>query len=380
MPPQEATLTADASDSGFVASELADVLALFDKVIERRTTVPALGCVLLNAENGRLAIYGTDLDMELSTQLPYSGPPFTALVSHRALTAAMRSIEDALGFPAFAISSDKLIIRGGAATFTLNTLKPKEYHAPTPREVIGSYELDRDVFASLIRSCRPGISTEETRYYLNGLSIVHREGEIEVAATDGHRLHVATAKVAIDKPLPQVIVPRRAVACMVALLDDQLGLFNVGVHLQPLTGVFEIGKWTLRTCFIDGTFPDYTRVVPKDFKGSFTCRCDDMISALGAAQRMRDVDWKAIKFEPKTGRLSFRAPQFARFETTVAGVSEGDPPDEIGFNPLYAQDLLRAGPDGHVTFKMGDNATPMLIEFMGDTQFFGVLMPMRVPA
>jgi DNA polymerase-3 subunit beta len=357
------------------ASELHAALRLFSKVIDRRCTIPSLECALINAGGDHLAIYGTDLDIELSCRLPYSGPSFQALVPHHTLLNSVAAI-DPQEQPEFAVTPDKFMVRAAAGSFSMSCLDVHEYHPPAATPVQGDYSIRRSDLISLIADCRPAISTEECRYYLNGLSFKHSEGVLECAATDGHRLHIKTCAIDALQPLPQVIVPTKAVRCLAALLetsDEQ----DVLVQVTAREVSFDVGNWLLRTRHIDGTYPDYSRIIPKEFKGSICTRVDPFAAALRTVESLHGDNWKPVGFEPGIGRLTYRSRDQVSFEGSIKVEVEGALPERLGFNAAYALALLNLRRGHMATVRFTDAASPFLIEFAGDDTFRAVLMPMR---
>lgn len=377
---QPDTSSAPAAESRpLTGAQLADILGVFARVIERRSTIPVLRCVELCADGRTLTIAGTDMDLFLTCRIPFTQAKFKAIVRHDALANAAEVLRN--DCPAFEVSSDRFVLRGSAGEFSIESLDDDlpEFSRAQPDVVL---DLEGAPLKRMIDLCRPAISTEETRYYLMGISIRMKDEALECAATDGHRLHVVHYPVPKpDGEMPQIILRAQAARVLSLLLQDQ-GLTPVTAEISQLRASFQIGdKWTLESKCIDGTYPDYDRVIPRGTAGTFTFAADDLSDALKTIQRVGGPDCIPARLDLKACKVSFRSNDGGVcFERCINGVVEGDVPALLGFRPRYAAEILatHANRNASMRFAGADAAAPILIDFEDVPNFFAALMPCRV--
>jgi DNA polymerase-3 subunit beta len=353
------------------------------RVIERRNTIPVLATMKVVAEKGRLVLTGTDLDMEVTTTCPAevaqaggAAMPLTAVEFLKKLPAGAQ-VE---------ITSEKgrATLKAGRSRATLNTLDVEDFpELPAVAGEAAEFPLAASSLAAMIDRVSFAISTEETRYYLNGIYLHGAACEdgplLRAVATDGHRLalHNILAPEGAS-PMPGVIVPRKAVA-EIARLIKPLGDEKVTLRVSPTRLSLTAGVTTLATKLIDGTFPDYDRVIPKDGE----CRALVDAAALDAAvARVSTVSGergRAVKFAFAAGLLTLSVTNPDTGEARDEVEAEWSaPPLEIGFNAGYVADILGALPGKAARLAMKDPGSPCLITAEGDTASLFVLMPMRV--
>jgi len=248
---------------------LLKALSHVQSVVERRTTIPILSSVLLRASAGRLALSATDMDLEIVEGVPCqieqdgrtTAPAHTLYDIVRKLREGAQIRIEASG------ERNSMVLRSGRSTFTLQSLPPEDYPVMAGGEYPHNFVLSAAELRSLIDRTRFAISTEETRYYLNGiyLHVTKNEGVpvIRAVATDGHRL----ARVELVLPegaaaMPGIIIPRKTVLELRKLVDESQD--EVQVALSETKIRFTIGEAALTSKLIDGTFPDYDRVIPSN--------------------------------------------------------------------------------------------------------------------
>jgi DNA polymerase-3 subunit beta len=366
------------------------------RVVERRNTIPVLGNVLLRAEGGQLAIRATDLDIEISTRCAatITEPGATtvpAATFHDLLRklpeGSQVSLETGGGGSGSAQrdSHTHITIRSGRSRFVLQTLPDTDFPDIAAGEMSHSFALPAEDLASMIGQVGFAVSTEETRYYLNGIYLhtVGGTGEALVAvATDGHRLARRTHPCpAGAEGMPGIIVPRKAVG-EIARLIEKLGNQPVEISLSTTKLRVETPDATFLTKLIDGTFPDYERVIPKG---------NDKHAVLDAAELVAAVD-RVATISSERGRavkLSFADSSLAIEVTNPdAGTARDeveadytDEPLEIGFNARYLADILGvliASGTGSVTMQLGSAGSPTILQASKAADLLIVLMPMRV--
>jgi DNA polymerase-3 subunit beta len=367
-----------AESPALTGERLGQVLGVFSHVIDRRTSIPALSCVRMIADGKTLEISGTDLDHELTCKLPYGGPAFETLVPHHSLAAAVSAFGTEQ--PGFFSSPSELIVRGAAGVFCISAYNGKDLVRSKRQPPTATLEVARENLMRSLNLCRPAISTEETRYYLMGISLKLLNGRLELAATDGHRLHLTNCPLlSVDGEMPQVILRDRAIRCLLAVHTTETDDEAVLAELTPSRGVFALGLWTLETKFIDGTYPDYNRIIPDESVGSLNFLADDFAATLKTIRRLGGQDIKRVALDPIEGCISYVDPEATCFSRPLVAEHQGEVPAAVGLNARYAEEILKTHPHSRATIGFGATAEkPMLFRFDGDDDFLAILMPMRL--
>jgi len=351
-------------------------------VVERRNTIPILSNVLIEATaEGTLRLMATDLDLQVVEVVPAAiDQPGAITVSAHTLFDIARKLPEGSQVQLSA-TEGKMLVVAGRARFNLQTLPKDDFPMIAEGELPTRFELPAETLKQLIDKTRFAISTEETRYYLNGIFFhVHDEGSpvLKAAATDGHRL----ARVTIARPdgaegMPDIIIPRKCVGELRKLLDEVDG--SVDISLSSTKIRFGLGTAILTSKLIDGTFPDYNRVIPT---------ANDKLLKLDPKSFMEGVDRVATIASEKTRAvkmaldrdkitLSVTSPE----NGTAAEEVPGDytaPGFEIGFNARYLLDILGQIEGDMVEVHLADAAAPTLIRENDKASALYVLMPMRV--
>ena len=359
-------------------------LSHVQSVVERRNTIPILSNVLLEATaEGSLRLMATDLDLQIneSVAAAVDQPGATTVSAHTLFDIARKLPEGAQ--VSLAAADGRMTIVAGRARFSLGTLPRDDFPVIAEGELPTQFEMPVEALKQIVDKTRFAISTEETRYYLNGIFLhVSEEGGsqpvLKAAATDGHRL----ARVTLPRPegasgMPDVIVPRKCVGELRKLLDEVDG--SVGVSLSATKIRFDLGQAVLTSKLIDGTFPDYSRVIPTG---------NDKILKLDPGSFMEGVDrvstiatekTRAVKMALDRDKitLSVTSPENGTAAEEVPGEYVAAP-FEIGFNSRYLMDILGQIDGDVVEVHLADAAAPTLIRENDKAPALYVLMPMRV--
>jgi DNA polymerase-3 subunit beta len=359
-------------------------LSHVQSVVERRNTIPILSNVLLRAEDGKLSLSATDMDLEMVATVASQGvrPGATTAPAHT-LYDIVRKLRDGSQIE-FDASGDKgaMMLRSGRSTFTLACLPPEDYPLMTGGELAHNFTLSAADLKRLIDRTRFAISTEETRYYLNGI-FLHAAKSNDVAmlravATDGHRL----ARMEIPLPegaagMPGVIVPRKTVTELRKLLDelDQ----DVSIALSDTKIRFTFGSTVLTSKLIDGTFPDYDRVIPTGNDRILEVECKSFAEAVDRVSTISTEKSRAVKLTIERGSLTLSATSPENGTATEEiEVSYTAAPLEIGFNSRYLLDIAEQIEGEGARFALADAASPTIVRDTTDGSALYVLMPMRV--
>ena len=353
-------------------------LSHVQSVVERRNTIPILSNVLLEAGEGVLRLMATDLDLQINEQVQAAvDQPGATTISAHTLFDIARKLPDGSQV-SLSAADGRMAITAGRARFSLGTLPRDDFPIIAEGELPTSFEISAELLKQIIDKTRFAISTEETRYYLNGIFLHVADDVLKAAATDGHRL----ARVTVPRPdgaeqMPDVIVPRKCIAELRKLLDEVDG--SVGVSLSATKIRFDLGQAILTSKLIDGTFPDYSRVIPTG---------NDKILKIDPASFMEGVDrvstiatekTRAVKMALDRDKitLSVTSPENGTAAEEVPG-DYASSPFEIGFNSRYLMDILGQIDGDLVEVHLADAAAPTLIRENDKAAALYVLMPMRV--
>jgi len=365
-------------------AELLKSLGHVHRVVERRNTIPILANVLIKAERGKLSMKATDLDLEVTDSIAAEVSPggATTVPAHMFYEIVRKLPEGAQIVIEGSGDRAVLSIRAGRSRFTLQTLPESDFPDLAAGEMTHSFKLAAADLKRLIDKTQFAISTEETRYYLNGIYL-HAADAAKVAtlravATDGHRL----AQVELPLPegaagMPGIIVPRKTVGEVQRLIETGEG--EVAIELSAGKIRFSIGDVVLTSKLIDGTFPDYARVIPANNDKSLTVDKKDFEAAVDRVSTVSSERGRAVKLSITAGRLvlSVTNPDSGSATEELEVEYESDPLD-IGFNSRYLLDIA-AQIEGEVAvLKLADPGSPTLIQDKDAKGALYVLMPMRV--
>jgi DNA polymerase-3 subunit beta len=369
-----------------IASPLMTALDLAAIVIDRRVTNPILGNVLLTGDGTKAVVEATDLDLEVSIVVPGNLGRFMASAAIEPVRAAVEYLG---GSPEFSSleSRTKLVV---GETFNLSCLAVEDFPRLQPFAELSTIEIDAEGLLASLEACAPAMSTEETRYYLNGVYLhgALSDGPVlRFAATDGHRLVTVTSSTGVEVDLTlSAILPRKLVKLLIAALDAysgeddtvriRLGVKGVGGSTKA---EIEFGPMFVRANLIDGAFPDYPRVIPKTEAGALLVDVDELRRAVAAVKVIhgRGDRTRAIVLSFADGTISASNPENGTVSLPLPGKRFDDPPARIGLNADYLGQLLEPF-EGAVRLGFTDAAGPVLIRSPGRPEVLAVQMPMRV--
>ncbi|HQV03056.1 MULTISPECIES: DNA polymerase III subunit beta [unclassified Novosphingobium] len=359
-------------------------LSHVQSVVERRNTIPILSNVLIEAaSDGTLKVMATDLDLQVveSFSAVSVESPGAITVSAHLLFDIARKLPDGSQV-SLETADNRMAVKAGRSRFSLPTLPRDDFPVIVEGDLPTSFELPAATLAQLIDRTRFAISTEETRYYLNGIFIHVTDEELRAAATDGHRL----ARFTIARPdgaegMPDVIVPRKCVAELRKLLEEALDT-NVLVDLSASKIRFTMGGESgvvLTSKLIDGTFPDYSRVIPTGNDKLLKLDPKSFWEGVDRVATIATEKTRAVKMALENDKvtLSVTSPDngTAAEEVPASYSSAGF---EIGFNANYLKDILGQIDGDTVELHLADAGAPTLIRQDDKSPALYVLMPMRV--
>ncbi|WP_404710978.1 DNA polymerase III subunit beta [Sphingomonas sp. MMS24-J13] len=350
-------------------------------VVERRNTIPILSNVLIEATADGLRLMATDLDLQIvetiAAQVETTGA--TTVSAHTLFDIARKLPEGSQ--VSLTASDGKMQVVAGRARFNLQTLPREDFPVIAEGELPTRFDLPAETLKQIIDKTRFAISTEETRYYLNGI-FLHVSDDatpvLKAAATDGHRL----ARVTVPRPdgaegMPDVIIPRKCVGELRKLLDEVDG--SVDVSLSPTKVRFGMGTAILTSKLIDGTFPDYSRVIPTANDKLLKIDPRSFEEGVDRVATIASEKTRAVKMSLDRDKitLSVTSPENGTAAEEVPGDYTALPFD-IGFNARYLLDILGQIDGDTVEVHLADAAAPTLIRENDKAAALYVLMPMRV--
>ncbi|MGE0776119.1 MAG: DNA polymerase III subunit beta [Sphingomonadaceae bacterium] len=357
-------------------------LSHVQSVVERRNTIPILSNVLIEASaEGSLKLMATDLDLQIvdSVEAQVETAGATTIPAHTLFDIVRKLPEGSQ--VSLTAAEGKMLIVAGRARFNLATLPRDDFPVIAEGDLPSKFELPAETLKQIIDKTRFAISTEETRYYLNGIFLhVSDEAQpvLKAAATDGHRL----ARVTVPRPegaaaMPDVIIPRKCVAELRKLLDEVDG--TVAISLSASKIRFNLGTAILTSKLIDGTFPDYSRVIPTGNDKLLKLDPKSFMDGVDRVATIASEKTRAVKMSLEKDKvtLSVTSPENGTAAEEVSGEYDADSFD-IGFNARYLMDILGQIEGDSVEVHLADPAAPTLIRENDKAAALYVLMPMRV--
>ncbi len=367
---------------------LLKALAHVQSVVERRNTIPILANVLLEATaDGTLRLTATDMEIAIVEEVKDAAiaQPGRTTAPAATLYDIVRKLPEAAKIELQHDGGDSpLALRAGRFATSLMVLPVEDFPSMTEGKLPTVFSLKAGALRSLIDRTRFAISTEETRYYLNGIYLHEGESDgtpvLRAVATDGHRL------ARVEEPLPDgakgmpgVIVPRKTVGELRKLADEAPD--EIEIRLSDTKIQFRIGAVALTSKLIDGTFPEYERVIPRS--NDKVLRVDkkafeDAVNRVAAISTERSRPVK-LSLDRNHLLLSAASPEQGQAQEELDGevVRYDNGPLEIGFQARYLTDITNLI-DGEVEFRFADGSAPTLVQDVAKADALFVLMPMRV--
>ncbi|MEL6990945.1 MAG: DNA polymerase III subunit beta [Pseudomonadota bacterium] len=363
---------------------LLKAVAQAQSVVERRNTIPILANVLIEAEGDSVQFRATDLDIEVvdrgPAQVERAG---STTVSAVTLHEIVRKLPDgALVSLTDDGASGRLTVEAGRSNFALATLPKEDFPVMASSEYSCNFSAKAPELRRLFDKSKFAISTEETRYYLNGVYMHVSDADggqvLRCVATDGHRL----ARIDSDLPdgagtMPGIIVPRKTVGELRKLLDDDET--EIAVSVSETKVRFATPDITLTSKVIDGTFPDYSRVIPTGNTRKLEVDASEFAQAVDRVATVSSERSRAVKLSLDEDRLvlSVNAPDSGAAEEELA-VAYGDDKLDIGFNAKYLLEIASQVDRENAVFLFNSSGDPTLMREGNDTSAVYVVMPMRV--
>ena len=367
-------------------SALLIALQHIHSVVERRNTIPILSNVLIEAKEDGVYLTSTDMDITVIEKVDLGESEVTQLgtttTSAQMLYDIVRKLPDNIKVEFLSEKNDRLGIKASSSSFALNCLPSEDFPSIAQEDFKHSFNIDALDLVRLIDKSSFAMSLEETRYYLNGIYLhAIKEDNVEkmrTVATDGHRL----SRVDINLPqgaegIPGVIIPRKTILEIRKILEDHTG--NVSLSISETKIKLSFNNVVLTSKLLDGTFPDYSRVIPEHNDKLVTISNQSISEAVDRVSTVSTDKTRAIKINIKKGSVVISAtnPDKGSASEHLDVVYDGDEV-EIGFNSKYVLDVARQIKGNEILIKLSDSVSPTLVYDKDDKDVLFVLMPMRV--
>ncbi|MBS9436772.1 DNA polymerase III subunit beta [Photorhabdus noenieputensis] len=343
-----------------------------------RPTLPILGNLLLQVTEGSLLLTGTDLEMEMMARVALSLPheEGATTVPARKFLDIWRGLPDGAEI-SVELDGDRLLVRSGRSRFSLSTLPASDFPNLDDWQSEVEFSLPQATLKRLIESTQFSMAHQDVRYYLNGMLFETEAEELRTVATDGHRLAVCSMGIGQKLPSHSVIVPRKGVIELMRLLDGgdtllqlQIGSNNIRAH---------VGDFIFTSKLVDGRFPDYRRVLPKNPDKTLEANCDMLKQAFSRAAILSNEKFRGVRLYFSKNQLKITANNPEQEEAEeIVDVSYQGAEMEIGFNVSYVLDVLNTLRCEEVRLLLTDAISSVQIEDCASHNAAYVVMPMRL--
>jgi DNA polymerase-3 subunit beta len=348
-------------------------------IVERRHTLPILANVLIRKTGSALQLTTSDLEIQIRTtaQLDGDAGNFTTTVGARKLIDILRTMPSDQTV-SLESNQNKLILKGGKSRFTLQSLPAEDFPLVQEAANLGpSFSVPQKTLKELLHQVSFAMAVHDIRYYLNGILFVAEGKQLSLVATDGHRLAFASSTLDVEVPRQEVILPRKTVLEMQRLLSDKEGAIEMQFAGNQAKFTFDGMEFV--TKLVEGKFPDYNRVIPKNHKNTITMGRTALLATLQRTAILTSEKFKGVRLNLEPGVLRV-ASSNAEQEEAVDELEidyNGDA-IEIGFNVTYLIDALTNMDQDMVQVDLADSNSSALITIPDNTTFKYVVMPMRI--
>ena len=348
-------------------------------IVERRHTLPILANVLIRKTGSQLQLTTSDLEIQIRTTAELEGDAgnFTTTVGARKLIDILRSMPSDQTV-SLESAQNKLILKGGKSRFTLQTLPAEDFPLVQEAANFGpAFSVPQKTLKELLNQVSFAMAVHDIRYYLNGILFVAEGKQLSLVATDGHRLAFSSATLDVEVPKQEVILPRKTVLEMQRLLSDKEGAIEMQFAGNQAKFSFEGMEFV--TKLVEGKFPDYNRVIPKNHKNIITLGRVPLLASLQRTAILTSEKFKGVRLNIEPGTLRV-ASNNAEQEEAVDELDIDYSGDaiEIGFNVTYLIDALANMDQDMVKMELADSNSSALLTIPDDAAFKYVVMPMRI--
>jgi DNA polymerase-3 subunit beta len=348
-------------------------------IVERRHTLPILANVMIRKTGSQIQLTTSDLEIQIRTSAVLDGDAgnFTTTVGARKLIDLLRTMPSDQ-MVSLESSQNKLILKGGKSRFTLQSLPAEDFPLVQEAANFGPvFSVPQKTLKALLSQVSFAMAVHDIRYYLNGILFVAEGKQLSLVATDGHRLAFSSATLDVEVPRQEVILPRKTVLEMQRLLSDKEGAIEMQFAGNQAKFSFEGMEFV--TKLVEGKFPDYNRVIPKNHKNIITLGRTTLLASLQRTAILTSEKFKGVRLNIEPGTLRV-ASNNAEQEEAVDELDIDYAGDaiEIGFNVTYLIDALTNMEQDMVKIELADSNSSALLTIPDDAAFKYVVMPMRI--
>ncbi len=348
-------------------------------IVERRHTLPILANVLIRKTADHVSLTSSDLEIQIrhNTELGGDSADFSTSVGARKVIDILRSMP-ADQLITLETQQNRLVLKGGKSRFVLQSLPAEDFPLVQESASFGpGFTIPQKTFKNLLNQVAFAMAVHDIRYYLNGILFVAEGNTLSIVATDGHRLAFSSATLDVDMPKQEVILPRKTVIELQRLLKDSDD--TIELQFASNQARFRFDKMEFVTKLVEGKFPDYNRVIPRNHRNHIVLGRQALLSALTRTAILTSDKFKGVRvnIDPGTMRVAANnAEQEEAFDEIDIDYS-GDS-IEVGFNVIYLIDVLTNMTQDMVRMEMADSNSSALFTIPDDPHFKYVVMPMRI--
>ena len=364
--------------------EIFEALQAVAGIVERRHTLPVLANVLIRKSGGQVEFTTSDLEVQIRTSASLNGDTgnFATTVGARKLIDILRSLPNEQ-VVSMSSSQNRLTLQAGKSRFTLQTLPSDDFPLVQEAPDFGPmFSIPQAAFKGLINQVHYAMAVHDIRYYLNGILFVAELNSLALVATDGHRLAHAQTSLEGDFAKQEVILPRKTVLELHRLLSDDKEGSNpfIEIRFASNQAKFSFGGVEFVTKLVEGKFPDYHRVIPRNHKNRFTVDRTTLLSGLQRVAILTSDKFKGVRVNVEPGVMRIAASNAEQEEATEElEIDYSGDSIEIGFNVTYLIDVLtNMSSCDRFTVELQDGNSSALMTVPGSPGFKYVVMPMRI--
>ncbi len=361
--------------------KLLEALQSVAGIVERRHTLPILANVLLRKTGGAVEFTTSDLEIQVRTTAELGGDAgeLRTTVGARKLIDILRALP-ADQVVTLSSSANKLTLQGGKSRFTLQTLPADDFPLVNESVDFGpTFAVPQKTLRGLINQVHFAMAVHDIRYYLNGILFIAEGKTLTLVATDGHRLALAQAELAADIPKQEVILPRKTVLELQRLLKDGKDDDAIEMRFAGNQAKFSFSGMEFVTKLVEGKFPDYNRVIPKNHKFKLTLGRAPLLSRLQRAAILTSEKFKGVRVNIEPGLLRIASSNAEQEEAKEEiEIDYAGDKIETGFNVTYLMDALSNMSQDMVCIDLNDSASSALLTIPEQSGFKYVVMPMRI--
>ena len=348
-------------------------------IVERRHTLPILANVLLRKTGSAVQLTTSDLEIQIRTTAQLDGDDgnFATTLGARKLIDILRTMPSDQTV-SLENTGGKLVLKGGKSRFTLQSMPPEDFPLVQESASFGPvFAVPQKTLKSLLGQVSFAMAVHDIRYYLNGILFVAEGTKLSLVATDGHRLAFASAELDVEVPKQEVILPRKTVIELQRLLSDKEGAIEM--QFAANQAKFSFDGMEFVTKLVEGKFPDYNRVIPKNHKNIVTLGRQPLLASLQRTAIMTSEKFKGVRLNVEPGALRVASSNAEQEEAVdELDIDYGGDTIEIGFNVTYLIDALQNMSQEMVRIELADGNSSALVTNPDDNAFKYVVMPMRI--